>query len=55
MATPPALAILKRAGIEAKMITAGHIGHIVDDRGGHPDPRLLAVVVRDRTEPLGPW
>jgi hypothetical protein len=29
---PPAVAILKRAGIEAKMISAGHLGHIVDDR-----------------------
>jgi hypothetical protein len=31
-ATPPALAALRRAGVEAKMVSAGHIGHLVDDR-----------------------
>ncbi|MRG98521.1 hypothetical protein [Polyangium spumosum] len=55
-ATPPALAKLKRAGVEAKMISAGHIGHIVDDR-------VVTLIrgswsswlVRDRTGALGPW
>jgi hypothetical protein len=31
-AAPPALAALRGAGVEAKMISAGHIGHLVDDR-----------------------
>jgi hypothetical protein len=31
-ATPPALSALRRAGVEAKMVSAGHIGHLVDDR-----------------------
>jgi hypothetical protein len=31
-ATPPALAVLRRAGVEATSISAGHIGHGVDDR-----------------------
>ncbi|MDI1484187.1 hypothetical protein [Polyangium sp. y55x31] len=55
MATPPALAILKRAGVEAKMITAGHIGHIVDDRVVTLIRGSWPWLVRDRTGPLGPW
>ena len=31
-ATPPALDTLRRAGVETKMISAGHIGHGVNDR-----------------------
>ncbi|MDC3960420.1 hypothetical protein [Polyangium jinanense] len=54
-ATPPALAILKRAGVEAKMITAGHIGHIVDDRVVTLIRGSWPWLVRDRTGPLGPW
>ncbi|MDI1447006.1 hypothetical protein [Polyangium sp. 6x1] len=54
-ATPPALAILKRAGVEAKMISAGHIGHIVDDRVVTLIRGSWPWVVQDRTGPLGPW
>ncbi|MDI1432778.1 hypothetical protein [Polyangium sorediatum] len=53
--TPPALGILKRAGVEAKMITAGHIGHIVDDRVVTLIRGSWPWLVQDRTGALGPW
>jgi hypothetical protein len=28
----PSVAVLRRAGVEAKMVSPGHIGHLVDDR-----------------------
>jgi hypothetical protein len=31
-ATPRSLAALARAGVEARLVSAGHIGHLVDDR-----------------------
>lgn len=54
-ATPPALKILERAGVETKMITAGHIGHIVDDRVVTLIRGSWPWLVRDRTGALGPW
>jgi hypothetical protein len=53
--TPPALAILKRAGVEAKMISAGHIGHLVDDRVVTLIRSEWPWVVSDRAGALGPW
>lgn len=55
MQTPPAVAILKQAGVEAKMISAGHIGHIVDDRVVRLIRGEWHWVVSDRTGELGPW
>ena len=53
--TPPALESLKRAGVEAKMISAGHIGHIVDDRVVTLIRGSWPWLVQDRTGALGPW
>lgn len=55
MQTPRAVAILKQAGIEAKMISAGHIGHIVDDRVVRLIRGEWHWVVSDRTGEFGPW
>jgi hypothetical protein len=52
---PPAVAILKRAGVEAKMISAGHLGHIVDDRVVRLIRGEWPWVVNDRMGELGPW
>lgn len=53
--TPPAVAILKHAGAEAKMITAGHLGHIVDDRVVQLIRGEWSWVVGDRMGNFGPW
>lgn len=53
--TPAAIAILQQAGVEAKMVSAGHIGHIVDDRVVQLIRGQWPWVVQDRTGALGPW
>jgi hypothetical protein len=52
---PPAVDILKRAGVEAKMISAGHLGHIVDDRVVRLIRGEWPWVVGDRMGDSGPW
>jgi pimeloyl-ACP methyl ester carboxylesterase len=54
-ATKPALLTLQREGVEAKMISAGHIGHLVDDRVVAVIRQEWPWVVRDRAGALGPW
>ncbi|MDI1432777.1 hypothetical protein [Polyangium sorediatum] len=53
--TQSALENLKRAGVEAKMISAGHIGPIVDDRVVTLIRGSWPWLVQDRTGALGPW
>ncbi|MDC3985901.1 hypothetical protein [Polyangium jinanense] len=54
-AAATAMAMLKREGVETKMISPGHIGHLVDDRVITLIRENWPWVVRDRSGALGPW
>lgn len=54
-ATPPALAALRRAGVDARMASAGHIGHLVNDRVVATVRAEWAWVLGDMARPSGVW